>query len=449
MKELPPFGVAAWLGLLLVVAAAGAARAGYLMIATDNGVRAPALVVQGTDRDLEALIKNIESDDWFGSKAPLAEQEETTAHVAPGYPWLVAALARLPAEPGQAVRWLQCVLGALAAGCCFLFARRAFHSGAVALLAGLFAAVHPYWVVVTAEIADGAVVSFLLAACLAAGTRSSQIGGAFTSLIFGLLLAALAMVRAALLPFALVAMLWFLWRCRHFRWGWFAALLCLLGFGNGLAPWGVRNYRVYGVPLPVVSSAYLHAWAGNNARATGGPLAEETLRASLPDERWQALVAETNQARRYAMLSRDLRDEVQGDPAAAVERRLTSAQAFLLGQAWLEQRQLGLMLQGDSVAEPPSWLREHFALLLGGSLLAMLTLALLGWRWSYAWGWHAWLATLALLWIPLPYILGHAEALSGPRLPLDGVLLCYAAYALCAWLPGQPRTPDAVSPTQH
>jgi hypothetical protein len=41
--------------------------------------------------------------------------------------------------------------------------------------------------------------------------------------------------------------------------------------------------------------------------------------------------------------------------------------------------------------------------------------------------------------VPLPYLLGHAEALSGPRLPLDGVLLCYAAFVLVALVPGQGR----------
>jgi hypothetical protein len=46
---------------------------------------------------------------------------------------------------------------------------------------------------------------------------------------------------------------------------------------------------------------------------------------------------------------------------------------------------------------------------------------------------------LAAIWIPLPYVLSHAEALSGPRLPLDGVLLCYAAFALACLLPAHGR----------
>ena len=45
-------------------------------------------------------------------------------------------------------------------------------------------------------------------------------------------------------------------------------------------------------------------------------------------------------------------------------------------------------------------------------------------------------ASLVVFWLPLPYVLSHAEYLVGPRLPMDGVLLCYAAFALVALLPG-------------
>ena len=73
------------------------------------------------------------------------------------------------------------------------------------------------------------------------------------------------------------------------------------------------------------------------------------------------------------------------------------------------------------------------------TLLGLLVLAFLGWRWSYGWQAESMPAALAMIWIPLPYILSHAEALSGPRLPLDGVLLCYAAFALLCLTPGVRR----------
>jgi len=73
---------------------------------------------------------------------------------------------------------------------------------------------------------------------------------------------------------------------------------------------------------------------------------------------------------------------------------------------------------------------------LQGSLLAVLLLGFLGWRWTYGWRKQSRLATLAILWIPLPYLLSHAESLSGPRLPLDGILLCYAAFVIACLVPG-------------
>ncbi len=94
--------------------------------------------------------------------------------------------------------------------------------------------------------------------------------------------------------------------------------------------------------------------------------------------------------------------------------------------------------------ETPFWLRMS----LHGVLLVMLMLAVLGWRWSYGWRLDALPASLALLWVPLPYLLSHAELLSGPRLPLDGVLLTFAAFALCAMMPKIGRELREAAPDQ-
>ena len=60
-------------------------------------------------------------------------------------------------------------------------------------------------------------------------------------------------------------------------------------------------------------------------------------------------------------------------------------------------------------------------------------------RWTYAWRAESMPAALAVIWVPLPYLLSHAELLNGPRLPLDGVLLCYAAFAIACLVPGFAR----------
>jgi hypothetical protein len=74
-------------------------------------------------------------------------------------------------------------------------------------------------------------------------------------------------------------------------------------------------------------------------------------------------------------------------------------------------------------------------MLLPASVLVMLFLGVLGWRWTYGWRRAGMPASLALMWVPLPYVVSHAESLSGPRMPLDGALLCYAAVAVVYLLP--------------
>jgi hypothetical protein len=281
--------------------------------------------------------------------------------------------------------------------------------------------------------------TFLLAFAVALGTRGSQVSAPFTSLLFGLALAGLSMVRAALLPFSAVAMLWFLLRCRHLQKGWFSALLAFLGFANGLAPWAVRNFQEFHTPVPVTDSGFWHLWLGNNPQATGGILNEQTARQALPAKRLQELLAEKNQAKRYTMLGQDAFEEVVHDPSSTLGRRLWAGLYFVFGEAWFKEKTLVLDSTPQSRLDLPTWFVNAVPGILQGSLLAVLLLGLLGWRWTYGWRKQSRLATLAFLWVPLPYLLSHAEFLSGPRLPLDGIFLCYAAFVIACLVPGMGR----------
>jgi hypothetical protein len=238
-------------------------------------------------------------------------------------------------------------------------------------------------------------------------------------------------VRAALLPFALATVVWFLWRSRSLAGGWLGALVGVLGFLIGLAPWAVRTYQVFGEPVPVVDSAGLHFWVGNNPQADGGPLTEAMIDKDLAKE----LSDVSRQPERYARLGARAWEDARQHPDAALRRRLQAALAFLVGADWLRNGTLA-----ETVSPPEGDMPERLGLALPAALqatlLGMLALAFLGWRWSYGWRWESLPASLAVVWIPLPYILTHAGRLSGPRLPLDGVLLCYAAFALVGLVPG-------------
>jgi hypothetical protein len=470
MTEMPPFRIRDAVLLLAVLVVAASVRGWYLTGCLDRVGAAPALAVQHpptaaaaandpvaeqAQEELEGLARNVREYAWGGCLAPLSDVEERTAHTAPGYAWVSGRLQRLLGDHAQAavvLHWAQCGLGALTAGLYFLFARRAFRSTAVASLAGLLCALHPFWIINTAEFADGVLASFLLAACLFLGARAAQEGDPLCSLLYGLALAGLALTRAALLPFAAVACLWFLLRCRTTPRGWLCALLGFLGFANGLAPWTVRNWQAFGDIIPVADSMYLHLWKGVNRQATGGPQDEATVRATLleplqapatPEDaaalraarakRLKTILDEDNQAKRYAMLAHDVVERVAADPAAALRGRFLAAGCFVFGERRLNGHDL--LLEGWASNLPPA-VKADAPLALEASLLALLLLALLGWRWTYGWRRESMPLSLAVIWIPLPYLLSHAEALSGPRLPLDGVLICYAAFALVCLVPG-------------
>jgi hypothetical protein len=150
------------------------------------------------------------------------------------------------------------------------------------------------------------------------------------------------------------------------------------------------------------------------------------------------------QKERYEGLAADVLRQVQNDPAGTFRRRLEAGLSFVFGKEWFqhgvlwkstESDQVGQALPPDTKPELPSWLAASYPALLYGTLLGMLALGLLGWRWTFGWRSEAILSSLALVWIPLPYVLSHAEALQGPRLPLDGILLCYTAFVLVYVIP--------------
>jgi hypothetical protein len=311
---------------------------------------------------------------------------------------------------------------------------------------GLFCAFYPFWVINVAEMQDGTLASFLLAFALFLGARGIQTGGPLSSLLYGLVLAGLAMVRAACLPFAFIAVAWYLLRSRSVSRGWLCALLAFLGFVNGLVPWAVRNFQAFGEPVPIVDSAYYHLWIGNNVHATGGPetlaarkAAIEQVERDSPDHKLSSL----NQTERFARLGRLVRDFWRDDSLTAVQLRMRAALDFWLGERWFTDGELAhrtvvvVTNDKDDKKETQSlkYYESHYGI-LHVALLAMFVLAFLGWRWSYGWRKESMPASLAVIWIPLPYILSHAESLSGPRLPLDGVLLCYAAFAAACFIPG-------------
>lgn len=430
MVEMRRFTLMDGLLLIAILAIAAGTRAGYLISCADYARNAGPLRVETPLPELESLVRNLKTKQRFALTSPSNGEETDTAAISPGYPILMAGVNYLVDDAAlpSTMRWIQCGLGALTSGLYFLFARRAFRSSVVAVLAGLLCALHPFWIIDAATLADGTTATFLLALLLFLGGRSSQTGGPLSSLLYGLSLALLALVRAALLPFAIVGLAWFLWRSRLLSHGWLWGLLAFLGFIIGVGSWSFRNWQQFGEAVPIVDSTYYHLWIGHNPQATGGPNEDEKPPAD-------PLAAPSQRTERDAAFADQIRQEWRDRPVDSVKLRLRAGLYFIFGERWFTKGQFAEQIGSEEIE--PKWLADSYPAVLEWTMLILLTLGLLGWRWTCGWRTSAMPSSLAVIWIPLPYILSHAGALSGPRLPLDGVLLCYTAFALACLLPGR------------
>jgi 4-amino-4-deoxy-L-arabinose transferase-like glycosyltransferase len=363
-------------------------------------------------------------------------QQEPTADVAPLYPLFRAGIEigreklhdYLEITPNAAVRMVQIGVASLTCVLYFVIALRAFGTNYfLAILVGIATSVYPFWVINTAELEDGTLTSFLLALSLALGVKIGQKGGPIRSLLFGVALAALALTRASLLPLAVVAQLWFFLRCRRVPNGGLCAIVTVLGFAAGLAPWVVWSMQAHGKPIPIASSGFYHLWVGNNAKSTGG-VHEPIMDKQLPTE-LVSKMEQTPPADRYDLLAPVVLEEITEHPAETVKRRVKSLGQFVFGAT--DPRQ-PIVVSEIPELPVPTWVRN----VLIFTLLGVLFFALLGWRWAYGWRRHSAPLTLAVYWLPLPYLLSHAGTLHSARLPLDGVLIVLAMVGVMGLIPG-------------
>ncbi len=217
----------------------------------------------------EAVYRAIASNILEGKGIILNRYRE--ASFPPLYPVFLAGLQRIGLGSIRDIRLAQAFLGA--GSCLWLMgiARAAFprHANSLGVIAALFLAVYPPAIWYGRQVMTETVFLFLLLSgmyCLFRGIAGRGmyywLGGA--AIFFGLGM----LCRPTLMPFAFVIPLWIVFVRPDLR---FRRLVSyLLPLILVIAPWGIRNYRLFHRIVPITTQAGNILYLANNPLATGG-----------------------------------------------------------------------------------------------------------------------------------------------------------------------------------
>jgi hypothetical protein len=178
----------------------------------------------------------------------------------PLYPVLLAALTL-----GHKLFWpiaiVESLLGAGTTLCAALLARDIFRgptAGSAAILASAITAVYPYYVIHDTALQETGLFTFLTIAAVILLRKSEQSGRPISGAFAGFVLGIDVLTRVAIVPFAVLAPLWLLWRRRVG-----AAAVCALLLVLTVFPWVWRNYRLTGTPT-LGTETGVQLWSAHN-----------------------------------------------------------------------------------------------------------------------------------------------------------------------------------------
>ena len=234
---------------------------------TQYKLQADAAFYFGTARNVASGLGYVLPDGRFLGSVP------------PAFPVFLAAVFKVFGVGLTQAVAAQVVLGAATAVLVYYLARHYFGNKTAFIAAAIFS-VHPVYVWTSRVVLSETLATFLVAAALLAYARASR-GSAAYAVVTGLLLAATALCRSALL---VVALVWTAGSAFYRRGGGAvrvrtvalvaAAFLALTGL------WTYRNYRVFGAFVPSTLNAGQILYEGNMRLAGGDVPTSVALRRS-------------------------------------------------------------------------------------------------------------------------------------------------------------------------
>lgn len=415
--------------LIVIILVAVVLRLG-VAIYLGNIVDAPPLLTD--QRSYHALGERLISGYGFSFDRgwyPFTPANTPTAHWSFLYSLFVAVIYSLCGVNPLAVRIIQAILGGILLPLTiYLFSRRLLESGPfqrrgvnaveVGLVAAGISAVYFYFILYAATLMTETfyIVALLWSLYLAIGL--AQHPTLKNGLLLGVSLGIATLLRQSILPWIVVSVVWLAWvavRAGYFRRMIGALALVGLLIGLLIAPFTLRNYRVYGEFLLLNSNAGYAMYSAQHPMH--GTNFQEFVGAPMPDD-----VSGMNEAQMDRELMRRGIGFVLADPGRYVQLSLSRVPDFF--EFW---------------PTPDTTLINNVGRV--GSFGLMLPFMIFGLVLAVIWGgpmasggWLAFTTTplaLMLLFIVL-YTMQHVLTWAMPRyrLPADAVALSFAALGI-------------------
>jgi 4-amino-4-deoxy-L-arabinose transferase-like glycosyltransferase len=366
-----------------------------------------------------------------GFSSPLFGDTGPTAWMTPVYPYLVALSFRLLGVYSKAsaiaMLSLNGVFSALTCLPVFFMARRSFGE-IIAIRAGWAWALFPYAIYFSADFIWSTVLTtFLLALAFAVGLRLEKSVRIRDWVGFGILAGIAALSDPIAISVLPLLGLWMWSRGARQSGNWLLrGSVAGLAFIMVVAPWFVRNYRVFGTMIPFRDNFGLELYVGNHGEIwhfAEGP------HPSNSDEEWQEYrqlgelrYMQRKQGQAVKLISRN-----KGEFAWLSFRRAL----YIWTNYWSFSRRY---LEAEPFDVPAIFLTTAL------SVLALWGLWI-GWR-------NLGLAVIpyaiALFFFPLVYYVTHLEDYY--RRPADPFFVVLAAYAVTAYLQRQQQQPSHRTP---
>lgn len=269
-----------WRPLALVLLAAVAARLIAALLMGDQVIVLPGIHDQVS---YDALARSVLAGRGYSFDKgwyPFTPANTPTAHWSFIYPAYLAGIYLLFGAHPLAARLIQAaIVGLLTCWLVYRLGSRAFGQTTGLVAAGI-AAFYTYFVYYSAALMTESFFTLAALATLEMAYRLVERPSLGRAVLMGLCLGLAVLLRQAILLFIPVLLVWLWWEGRRGL-RWYHYLAPLVAVAALVAPWTVRNYRVYGRFLLLNSNAG-YAFYSSNSPALGSFWLPENSVAPVP-----------------------------------------------------------------------------------------------------------------------------------------------------------------------